>query len=98
MILSGVRPAARGGADAAQDRLEAARNARDALEGGFIDGVHADGDAMEAGRLEGRGQESSRWPLVVSGQVERLARDGAQAGQLADQVDQARAAAAARRR
>ncbi len=43
------QPGVASGANTAQHLVKAARNARDALEGGGVDGVHADGDAIEPG-------------------------------------------------
>ena len=78
MILSGREAGGARGANAAKYFLIAAGNAGDALEGGRIDGVHADGDAVEAGGLSGAASLSSRWPLVVrarsSGLPERVRR------------------------
>src|SRR5271154_4947109 len=45
-----------GGTDAANDSGIAAGNAGYALEYGLIDGVHADGDAGQAGVFEGLGE------------------------------------------
>ena len=54
--------------------LEAAGNAGDALEGRGIDGVHADGDAVESGVFERRGQGIEQMAVGGEREVERARR------------------------
>ena len=54
-----------GGADAVADALETIGDAGDAGEDGGVDGVHADGDAVEAGSAQRAGTCGAR--EVVAG-------------------------------
>ena len=69
-----------GGADAGEDGGVAAGDARDALEGGLIDGVHADGDAVESAGLEDGGEVGEEVSVGGEGEVEGLSGGGAEGG------------------
>ena len=69
--LERSQPGGARGANAAQDCFEAARNARNALEGGSIHCVHADGDAIEPSGLERRGQVFEQVAVGGERQIER---------------------------
>ena len=89
------------GVDTGQNALEAARYAGDAREGLGIDGVHADGDAIESGAGERRGERFQQMAVGGEGDVERPAGftrietravgciGGAHLRQFGDHLDQA---------
>ena len=90
LILSGREAGGLGGANSGEHFLEAAGNAGDALEGGGVDGVHADGDAIESGGLERSGHFVEE--VAVGG--ERRCRAARRMmvrrrGELLDQFDEA---------
>jgi len=72
------------GADAADNGGKAALNACDALEGGLIDGIHADRDAVEAGFAQGARKVFEQMAVGGDGDVEASSRDGAHRGELFD--------------
>jgi len=69
-------------ADAADNGGEAGRNAGDALEGGLVDGVHADGDAREACALQRLGELLQEMTVGGDGEVEFCSGGGAPGGEL----------------
>jgi len=87
--FEGVEAGGAGGTNACEDLGKAARNAGDALEGGCVDGVHADGDTVEAGGLEGSGERFEKVSVGGEGEMERVAGEGGGAGEFADQIKQA---------
>ena len=87
LTLRGVRPAARA-ARSPLSTIKTAGNASDALEGGRVHGVHADGHTMEAGVVERRSQRLEEMAVGGEGQIKRFAGNGAQAGEFADEFDQ----------
>ena len=75
----------------------AAGHARDASEAVGVDGVHADGYAVQARVFQRLGQVGEQVAVGGQGDVERFASSGAEPGKVADEIDDARAAAAAHR-
>ena len=73
-----------GGADAADDCFEAAGDAGDTFKSSPIDGVHADGDAVQAGGGEGGGEGFEEMAVGGDGDVELFAVGGAPDGEFAD--------------
>jgi len=79
------------GADAAQHGFKATGNASDALECRRIDGVHADGDALQARGFKRRCQRVEKMAVGGEGQVKRVAGKGAKTSELLDKLYEAAA-------
>ncbi len=80
-----------GGAHAAQNGVEAAWDAGDALESGRVHRVHADSDAMEAGGAQRDGERLEQVAVGGESEIERVAGLGAQAGEFLNHLDEASA-------
>ena len=87
--FTGHRPSAAGCTDAGQHVVVSVGHAGDAGEAVGIDGVHADGDAAQAGILERLRHIGQQMAVGGERDVEFVAIGGAQLGQLADEIDHA---------
>lgn len=85
--FEGREPGGAGGANAGKNFGEATLDARDALEGRGIDGVHADGYAVQAGVLERLCKRIEQVAVSGEGEVKRFVVNGAEARELLNQCD-----------
>ena len=76
------------GADAANDSGKASGDTGYALEGLLIDGIHADGDAAQAGFFEGFGQLFEQVAIGGDGEIQSIACRGAPGRKLAHHLQE----------
>jgi len=81
-----IKATAAGGANAGDDVVEAVGHARNAGEQVGLDGVKADGDAMQAGVLERPRQIRQQVAVGRESKVGRRSVGGAKLGQVANEV------------
>ena len=91
LILTGSRPSAASGADSGENIVVSVGNASNAGEAVGIDGVHRNGDPVEAGVFERLRHFGQKMSVGGNGDIERLAFGRTQLREVADEVDDASA-------